>query len=247
MEKTDFCCIFVFNIKNINMEQLNQLILGSILGDGYLDKIINNGNSRMTFGHSESQLEYLKYKMSIFNKYDLFNNSFYKNKSISERYKNGYCISYHTKTKKDPLFNTYRNEFYPFGKKILTNKIYELNNFRLAIWFMDDGSNTTSSYQLNSNGFSRNECNILRDMLFKNFNIETSLWKTHNIIYIKSKSAELFKNLISEFIIDSMTYKLKTKYKHKRVLNKSDKLLENPGEDNQQPIQNLNGSGGFND
>ena len=66
------------------------------------------------------------------------------------------------------------------------------------------------------------------------FDIDTTLPKS-GTIYILAESREKFTSVIKKYVLKEMYYKL-----HLSVLDKSDKLLETPEEDNQQPITNLN-------
>ena len=101
------------NIKYIQIPEdklgkLKQFIRGSILGDGSIPKqSIKSKNYRLTFGHSEKQLEYLKWKHEFLEEY-LLAGKIQKNVAKSDRYKSGECISYHFKSKTHPLFTKFR-------------------------------------------------------------------------------------------------------------------------------------------
>jgi hypothetical protein len=187
---------------------LRQLILGSILGDGYLVKISGlTKESKLSLGHSLKQKDYLEYKVSILKEYDL-DGVIYESTVISDRYIDNKYTSVFSKSRSHTLFTYYRNLFYKDNIKILNEEIYKIDAFGLAIWFMDDGQKRgiSGGIQMNSQGFSVNDCNILRDVLETKFKIKTTLQKG-NIIYIMKQSVDLFLDIIKPYIINSMIYK----------------------------------------
>lgn len=208
---------------------LEQLILGSILGDGYLGKTNNNRTSRLHFGHSEKQLDYLHHKKDWLSKYEL-DGKITKYTQFSERYKNGFTTSYYLNSKTHPIFTEYRNLFYKDNIKIIPEgSLKNLSDLGLAIWYMDDGHICKRSYQINTMCFSENEVNYLKQVLKSNFDIDATS-DVNNVIYIRTSSKENFENRIKPFVMDSMKYKL-------RVLNKSGELRESPAADNPEPSQ----------
>ena len=82
---------------------------------------------------------------------------------------------------------------------------------------MDDGSGLNSGVKLSTQGFTKDECLFLIDLLKKEFNIKSTL---HNVgkskdksrdlysIYIWKESMPIFYDLISPYLIDEMQYKL---------------------------------------
>jgi len=191
------------------MEKLEQLIIGSMLGDGYLDKISHTlKNSRLSIAHSAKQKEYCEYKHSILAEKELAGKLCY-NKIVNDRYKEGFIEEYRFRSKTNPIFTEYRELFYKNKKKIVhRSTIQKMNALGLAIWFMDDGAKTISGYLLCTQSFTRKENNFLRKLLKDKFNIETTLQPQSNMIYIRSKSKELFTSTISPYVIESMRYKL---------------------------------------
>lgn len=188
------------------MNKLEQLIIGSMLGDGYLDK--PRKNSRLSIAHSAKQKEYCKYKHSILEEYNLAGKFCY-NKIINSRYKNGYVEEYRFRSLSNEVFTKYRKLFYPKGEKILhLDTIKNINELGLTIWFLDDSHKTTYGYQINTQCFTKQEVEFLRSILKDKFNVESTYQKFDNIIYIKSSSVNTLDNLIKPYTIDSMKYKL---------------------------------------
>jgi hypothetical protein len=99
------------------------------------------------------------------------------------------------------------NMFYKFNKKIIPEDLSLLTPLAIAIWFMDDGYKSKNGYYLSTNSFTIEDINKTRKYLFNKYDIESSIDK-NNRIYIFAKSINTFNKLISEYIIETMKYKL---------------------------------------
>lgn len=187
---------------------LEQLLIGSLLGDGCFTKISGNvKNSRFSMAHSLKQKEYFMFKQSILDKYNL-SGKISENKIVSNRYKEGFTEEIRLKSKSHPIFTFYRQLYDISGKKRINKEIInKLNPLGLSIWYMDDGNITGYSCEFNVQSFTEEERIVLQEVLKINFNIKTTL--TNNTIYILSEDFENFINIIKRFIIPSMEYKLK--------------------------------------
>lgn len=199
---------------------LNQIFLGSILGDGYISinqRVINsklNLNSQLVIKHGIKQEEYVLYKRDLLLKENIKVRLSYikpkiKSHTIKERViKDNGAVE--ISTQKNIVFNKYRNNFYYNNIKIIHSTIYELEALGLAIWYMDDGTKHISSYYLHTECFTLEEHYILIDMLLRNFNIKAKAHKVTNkyFLYITVGSKNRFTELIKPFICESMKYKL---------------------------------------
>lgn len=218
MGNTYYCCIFAIKI----IMRIDQLLLGSMLGDGCISTKGLSKHHRFSLAHSEKQLEYITFKHEIFKQYKLDNKlSYYIIKN--ERYKNGEFREFRFKTKGHKIFDKYRMLFYPEGKKIVPDRINKLEAEGLAIWFMDDGYRTGNNLKgamFSTSGFSKEDVIKLKDLLENKFKLKCSI-HARNEIYIWVQSVPRLIELISPFIVPSMKYK---------VLNKSDELQESTGE-----------------
>lgn len=99
--------------------------------------------------------------------------------------------------------------------KIVPKNIHKfLTPKALAYWFMDDGtfdlSSGSKSYVFSTQGYKKDECEILRKALKKNFNIERTLqqdspgWK----LYVLRKYSPQFRELVRPHILDCFKHKL---------------------------------------
>jgi hypothetical protein len=191
------------------MNRIQSIIIGSILGDGCLEKTkTENRNSRLTLGHSEKQKEYLEWKVNILKEFGLSTGSITKCVAKSNRYKSGQCISYHTKSRKHSVFTKYRKLFYLNGKKTLDFSNLHITPMALAIWYMDDGQKCSASYQINTQCFNRDTLVELAKYLEKAYGLEFTIDKT-NVMYLRKASISKFESLIKPYIIDCMKYKLR--------------------------------------
>ena len=85
--------------------------------------------------------------------------------------------------------------------------LYKLTGLGIATWYMDDGSNGHYGYIFCTNGFSKDDVQLIQKFFKEKFDINTTIRKD-NVIYIKADSKQKFKNLVSPYIIESMKYKL---------------------------------------
>lgn len=205
-------------------DNAEQIILGSILGDGSISKWKRsndsklNLNSKLSILHTEPQLDYLLYKKKLLEENGIRCAKIVKtskekiallNPTILGR---PYTINnrYTLYTRRAVSFNKYRDLFYK-SKKYINRYIYKLKPLGLAIWYMDDGNKLHNTYTFNTQCFDLKSLKILQKMLLHNFNIKTSLNKAsvkHYRIYIRRESADLFYSLVKPFICKSMEYKL---------------------------------------
>lgn len=151
------------------MFTLEELIIGSLLGDGCIPKLYKySKNNYLQIGHGPKQKEYCKYKYDLFTEFGVTNKFLYSI-TKNERYRNGFIEDYRFKTKALPIFNEYRNLFYPEGKKIIPTQILEkINEKILAIWYMDDGAlagRLRAGKHICTNGFTSEDVHKLKEVL----------------------------------------------------------------------------------
>jgi len=177
------------------------LIIGTVLGDGYLRIIPGRKNAFLEINHSFSQKEYVDWKFEKL-----------QNLCISlpkQRKGNENRIAYRFYTKQHPELTEIYNSFYKNGKKIIPNNL-ELDAIALSVWFMDDGSKCSDSdFYLNTQQFSKENQLKLLSYLEK-FNLKAKLNKDKNYYRIRflSSSINTLKELLKQNIIPSMYYKI---------------------------------------
>ena len=192
----------------ISKEQ-KSIIIGMILGDGYIYKD-KYGGCRLEIKHADNQKDY------VFWLYEKFRNIC---PGEPKQRKDNYQWKFNTESNEDIM--KFRKIFYPKDKKIVPKNILEIliNPLSLAIWYMDDGSldfrpKSHYAFSLKTNAFTLEECKALSDVLFKNFGIISSVQypicrgKRYPQIYIGKQGRENFLKLIKSKIIPCFHYKL---------------------------------------
>lgn len=187
-----------------------QIIIGSILGDGHLE--LNGRNVRLRVDHSQRQKEYLFWKYRELR--DICPSEprivkilpHYKTKKVYERW--------HFSTFSSADLNRFRETFYISRRKIIPICIKQIlkDPLSLAVWFMDDGykRNDCNAFRLHTDCYSLDEQKLLQNCLKENFCIGSSLHKKGDTwnIYIPSAQSERFRQVIGPFILPDMRYKL---------------------------------------
>lgn len=191
--------------KSIKLTQnQKETLFGTLLGDGNLRMFKKGKNASGKIEHCEKQLEFIKFKHKIL---ENLSADIYLSNRIDNRFINSNYIAYSFRINTNPDLNIFYNMFYNNGKKFIPKDLSLLTPLAIAIWFMDDGSKTKESYTIATNSFLKEDVNRLREYLYNQYNIETTIQKS-NAIYIKVNSQKIFTNLISPFIIESMQYKM---------------------------------------
>ena len=177
------------------------IIIGSILGDGYLRIFPGRKNALLEINHSFKVKDYVDWKYLVL-----------KNVSGSPpkiRKGNGKRLAYRFYTKQLPELTNLLKEFYRNGKKIVPDNLI-LNPIILAIWFMDDGSRcSSSSFYLNTQQYSLEDQEKMVAKL-KLLGLDTKLNrdKCYWRIRFLASSLPKLQELISNKIIPSMKYKI---------------------------------------
>jgi len=187
-----------------------QLIYGSLLGDACLYE--DNYKSRTTmapcmgyrlsFGHSAKQIDYLLFKHKIMG----------RSLKIHTR-SSGFSstIKYFTYTDGPRLAIVASKCLCDGKKKITTSWLDMVGAPGIAFWYQDDGCYVSNeNVFLCTESFSRAECDDLISKL-SSLGIKAGLSKrrsSHNIRLYKSSISPFF-NMIKEWIIPSMAYKIK--------------------------------------
>ena len=199
----------VGRLKEKLTNEQKSLIIGSILGDGYIRQLPGRADAFLEINHSNKAQQYVDYKYNIL-----------KNICESEP-KERYTDE--LKTKKDYRFFTKQNkeitilynQFYKNNKKIIPRDL-ELNAMIMAIWYMDDGSKTQNKLNsaniniyLNTQQFSLNDQKYLLFLLRKiGINARLNKDKIYYRIRILKDSVPVFMQMIDKYIIESMKYKI---------------------------------------
>lgn len=177
------------------------VIVGSLLGDGYIRKMPGRKDAFLEINHSATQREYVDWKYSIL-----------KNVSGSmpkERNGNGGRVAYRFYTRQSPDITALMDVWYAKGRKRIPKNI-AIDRTAFAVWFMDDGSMCRESdVYLNTQQFDLVDQKVLLGLL-RRMGLEASLNKDkqyQRIRFLKS-SVPTLKCLITAHVIPSMKYKI---------------------------------------
>lgn len=178
-------------------EVQQQLILGCVLGDGYLRK---KTNAHLQITHSIKQKEYVDWKFHILKNLVITAPKAYRG--------NADRIGYRFFTKSLPEFTEFYDRFYKNGIKIIPDDI-KLSPLSLAVWYMDDGSKSYRSCYLNCQQFDPKSQNNLLSAL-DNLGIEGRFNKDkiYRRIRITNQSTITLMDIIRPYVVKSMRYKL---------------------------------------
>lgn len=178
-------------------EVQQQVILGCILGDGYMRK---KTHAHLQITHSLKQKEYVDWKYRVLkNLVDTPPTKYRGNKGR---------VGYRFFTKSLPDLTVFYNKFYPKGQKRIT-KVIRIYPLSLAVWYMDDGSKSYKTCYFNTQGFDLASQRKLMKSL-KKLGIDSSLNKDRNYyrIRIATNGARTLFRVIKPYIIDSLCYKI---------------------------------------
>ncbi len=187
-----------------------QVLIGTLLGDGHLER--NGHHVRLKIDHSLKQKAYAWWKYQVL-----------KNITPSPPKRIAIFDSRTQKVYKHYRFATFSSseledlysQFYTDGTKKVPSRIRQLltEPVSLAVWYMDDGARRTDcqALRIHTNSYALAEVQLLQNTLQDNFSIQTSLHragKNGHVLYIPSRAAQAFCNLIRPFTLSIFKDKL---------------------------------------
>ena len=194
--------------KSFNKNEAFEIIFGSLLGDGKMEKAARGVNARFGFTQAEYHRDYF---ISLLNSLSgicsgKYTESSYRDIRTGKIYKS---TSFWSKAL--PMLNEFYQKFYVDKVKIVPLDLSLLTPLAFAHWVMQDGSlGTSKGLYLCTDSFTHKDVMRLTQYLIKNYNINCSIHKAgkNHRIYISAKSLETVKNIILPFMHKSMLYKL---------------------------------------
>jgi hypothetical protein len=189
-------------------KEQKDFIVGTTLGDG---SIILSGRRKTPYfkvSHCEKQKDYLMWKKEMLG--NLVNNV----TRLEDKRGNSIMYSFHTIAHKD--LSKLHKLFYENNKKIIKNEIDAyITPLGLAVWFMDDGSKmNTCNYRFSTDGFTKEENQILANMLKTSFDLNVKVCeytrnnKKYYYLFLNKRNAINVTEIMKPYIVDCMKYKL---------------------------------------
>lgn len=177
------------------------VIIGTILGDGYLRIFPNRKNALLEINHSFNQKDYVDWKYSIL-----------KNVAGSPpkiRKGNGKRIAYRFYSKQLKELTDFYKLFYVGGKKVIPANL-ALDRVILSVWFMDDGSRCRNcDVYLNTQQFSTaDQKKLIRALCEMGLESNLNKDKTYYRLRFLKSSLPKLRTLLKNKVIPSMQYKL---------------------------------------
>ena len=177
------------------------VILGSLLGDGYLRVIPDRKDAFLEINHSIKAKEYVDWKYNVLKN---ICQSPPKERTIDEM-----RTAYRFFTKQKKELTEFWKLFYKNGRKVIPAKM-KLDDLSLAVWFMDDGSKSRKNdVYLNTQQFSILDQKRLLHSL-REIGLRARLNKDKKYYRIRFLKESIFKlnQMIAPHIVYSMRYKL---------------------------------------
>lgn len=190
--------------------ELEEIIIGLLLGDLFAEKIKPSSNTRLQFKQSNKNKAYIDHLYSLFKEYC---NSEPKVTSSMEKRPGRTELNVSIKfwTSSLPCFNKFRELFYDSsGKKFIPLNLEEIITQRsLAYWVMDDGYKSSNGFYLCTESYTLEENHKLSEILKNKFNLDCGVHKHTNghRLYVFSTSKDRLLELIHPYLIDHFYYK----------------------------------------
>lgn len=185
-----------------SLTQLQEsVVIGSLLGDGYLRTIKGRKDAFLEVNHSYNQKEYVDWKYEILRSVTISG-------PRKRRGKEG-RVAYRFFTRQLPELSGLEEAFYVCRRKIVPESI-RLDPVALAVWFMDDGSKCDArGIYLNTQQFAlESQKRLLRVLDYFSLKARLNRDKSYYRIRFLNSSLPRLKALISNYIIPSMKYKI---------------------------------------
>lgn len=185
------------------------ILIGLLLGDGCLEVLPKGDSARLKLEYSGKQKAYVDW---LYETFQSWTHSKPKQK-ITHAFGKTY-IKYWFTTLSSPIFKVFFDLFYINHRKVIPKTISDmLTPVGLAVWFMDDGSTKSKESHgriLCTHAFSQMEVLLLCEVLKKKFFLDASPRKQKDgiEIYISGHSSTQLRNLVKQYIVPSMRYKL---------------------------------------
>ncbi len=194
----------------VNLKKRQQdILIGTLLGDGCLE--VNGKNVRLKIDHNVKQKQLTEWIFNEFREY-CSKEPYFLDQSDARTKK--FYHHYRFSTLNSSILNPFHKMFYVERRKIVPKDIKNLltNPLSLAVWYMDDGfrRRDCNGLYLCTSAFTKEEQLLLMESLKINFDINAKIhYAAGNArIYIPASSAKRFCELVKEYMLPDLSYKL---------------------------------------
>lgn len=189
---------------NVLTSRQQQILVGTILGDGCLAK--HGRFHRLFVKHSLRQRALAELKREAFTEFVSMALHAFDQRLGANRYP---CVQFASRT--SPVFSEWRGRFYRERRKIVPDEISELlTPLSMAVWFMDDGGADVAGLNIQTHNFELREVEHLVVALAERFGVvaRTRANKGRWIIYVPSSEVGSLRDLIEPHVLPELRYKL---------------------------------------
>ncbi len=187
------------------------IIYGTLLGDSYLEKRINN--IRISFEQENNNMEYLMWLWNTLSKSGYCTTV--KPKILIKLGSGGKIRRYYKlNTFTYSSLNFLYDEWYRDGikKRVPLNIEKYLTPLALACWIMDDGTRVGNTLKFCTNEFLKEDILILSNSLKSRYDLNTTIQsagvENQWVLYVKTESMSKLVEVVKPYIVKSMSYKL---------------------------------------
>ena len=197
------------NLPDKLTDMQNQLIYGSLLGDGHVRMSENGMTARYSECHSEKQKGYLEWKRDLLHPFSM---DMRRHDKVLEdgRLCKGFCFRSHYHRE----FVQFRNLFYVNDIKVLPNDFEQkLDPLILAVWYMDDGSLDVSFIAPNgkysiASGFPFSDVEKMAMAMNRKFDLDVECKEYDDINKLVINNKDKFFNMIKDYVQPCVYYKI---------------------------------------
>jgi hypothetical protein len=190
--------------KTILSDHQLDVLVGTLLGDGWLEKGEPHWQARFGFKQKLANANYVNHVYKVL-----------ENLTGTPPKQNQNDFQF--KTLSSRTFDFYYNQFYPKGKKRVPSMIHKMLTPRaIAYWFMDDGWNwngNSNTFVFSTDGFSKADVERLSDLLNTKFSLNTRVrlraGTNYPRIFVYANCWKTFFDIIDPYILDEFRYKLR--------------------------------------
>ena len=185
-------------------EYQKELIIGCVLGDGYLRKLKGRKDAFLEINHSIKAKEYVDWK------YEVLKNIVKTPPKIRRQNKGIFKYAYRFFTRQHPYLTKLWKQFYDQHNNKIIRGPLNLTPLSLAVWFMDDGScSIRGDIYLNTHQFDlKSQRYLLHALRQLGIRARLNRDKGRYRIRLYRESVGRFLEIIKGHIHPSMKYKI---------------------------------------
>jgi hypothetical protein len=182
-----------------------EVLVGVLLGDAHLETQNSGRTYRVKFEYRAKHADYANHLYELFKGWILAKPQLKQDETHTNIW---------FQTVSHSAFRFFAQQFYNEKRKCVPKLIHRyLTERSIAYWYMDDSSiksRESKGVIFNTQGFVRNDVLRLVKTMREKFALEANLRKQKDgfQIYISGKSYERFREIVDEYILPSMRYKI---------------------------------------